>query len=228
MSDDLATTRIEDALFDLLATTDFGNIRLGDLAAKADVSLADLRRAYESPLDVLSGFARRIDVAVLEGIDPAMAGEPVKDRLFDAAMRRFDLLAPHRAGLAGLERSARRDPRLALHLARMVVGSQAWLLEASGVSAAGPRGRAKAVAMAAALARVVPVFLAEAEPGLPKTMAALDGALDRLGRVAERVGKAERAATWMVERCRSIRRGTRPAAEAPAAEPPAEPIDPSI
>ena len=224
MSVETMTARAERALLELLEAKPFQAVAMSDVAARAGVSLADLRRAYEGPFDVLSGFARRIDVAVLEGDDPAMRGEPIKDRLFEAAMRRFDLLAPHRAGLAGLERSARRDPLLALHLTRLVVGSQAWLLEACGVSTAGPKGAAKALASAGALASVVPVFLAEEEPGLAKTMAALDGALDRLGRVAERVGQAERAAAWLVERCRSLRGGKRPAAE-PSGE---EAIDPSI
>lgn len=223
MTEDRPTTRVEEALLALLVDTPFHDIRLAAVAERAGVALADLRRAYEGPLDILSGFARRIDVEVLESVDPAMAGEPIKDRLFDVSMRRFDLLAPHRAGLRGLSRSARRDPVLAVHLGRLLVGSQAWILEAAGISAAGPKGGAKAVALAAALTRIVPTFLDEAEEGLPKTMAALDAALDRLGRLAERVGKAERAVAWFAGRCRPKRGETR--AAAPTAE---EAIDPAI
>ena len=144
MNDDGPTRRAEEALLGLLAETPFRDVRLAEVATRAGVPLADLRRAYEGPLDILSGFTRRIDVAVLEGDDPAMAGEPIKDRLLDALMRRYDLLAPHRPGLEGLARSARRDPVLAVHLARLLIGSQAWILEASGVSANGPYGAAKA------------------------------------------------------------------------------------
>ncbi len=190
MTDDLPTTRIEIALLDLVADRPFHAIRLAEVAERAGVPLAELRRAYDGPFDILSGFARRIDVAVLAGDDPAMHGEPIKQRLADALMRRFDLLAPHRAGLAGLSRSARRDPALAVHLTRLLVGSQAWILEAAGVAAGGPWGAAKAAALALALARIAPTFLAEEDEGLPKTMAALDAALDRLGRLAERTGKA--------------------------------------
>ncbi len=223
MSVETLTTRAEAALLQRLATKPFHAVALHEIAAEAGVSLADLRRAYEGPLDILSGFARRIDVGVLAGVDPAMAGEPIKDRLFDALMRRFDLLAPHRAGLRGLRRSARRDPVLAAHLLRLLVGSQAWILEAAGISAAGPQGAAKAVALAAALARIAPTFLDEEDAGLPRTMAALDGALDRLGRLAERVGKAERAVAWLAGRCRPARKD----ASAPAAST-EEAIDPAI
>lgn len=188
MNEDRPTTRIEEALLALLAETPLRDVRLATIAERAGVALADLRRAYDGPLDILSGFARRIDVEVLAGDDPALAGEPVKDRLLDVLMRRFDLLAPHRPGLEGLMRSARRDPVLAAHLARLLVGSQAWTLEAAGVSASGPWGAAKATALAAAMARIAPTFFADEDPGLPKTMAAVDDALDRLGRLAERTG----------------------------------------
>ncbi|MCE1238247.1 MAG: TetR/AcrR family transcriptional regulator [Hyphomicrobiales bacterium] len=216
------TERAETALFSLLADRPFLHIRLAEIAERADVPLADLRRAYESPFDVLSGFARRIDVAVLEARDPAMAGEPVKDRLFDVLMKRFDLLGPHRAGLAGLRRSARRDPLLAVHLARLVIGSQAWMLEASGVSAAGPKGVAKSATLAAALARVVPVFLDETDAGLPKTMAALDAALDRLGRLAGRVRRIEETVGRVFAVCRRDRR------EKPSVDAADVAIDPAI
>lgn len=212
--------RTETALLELLADRPFVAVRLADVAERAGVSLADLRRAYDGPLDVLSGFARRIDVAVLEDDDPSMRSEPIKDRLFDVLMRRFDRLAPHRAGLAGLRRSARRDPVLAVHLTRLLIGSQAWILEASGVGANGPRGAARAAALATALVRIGPIFLEEEEEGLPKTMAALDAALDRLGRLAEGVARIER----VVGRFRGCRRRGRGEAgkTAPAVS---EPID---
>lgn len=224
MTDDRPTERVEEALLALLVETDFRDLRLAAIAERAGVPLADLRRAYEGPLDILSGFARRIDVAVLEGDDPAMAGEPVKDRLLDASMRRYDLLAPHRPGLEGLARSARRDPVLAVHLGRLLVGSQAWLLEASGVSASGPYGAAKAAALSAALVRLAPTFFTDTEAGLPKTMAALDAALDRLGRLAERTGAIRARCRSILSRCRPSSRRATPDASAAASEA----IDPAI
>jgi hypothetical protein len=179
--------RAETALLDLVADRAFSTIGLADLAERAAVGLADLRRLYDRPVDVLVGFTRRIDVAVLDGGDPETAAGGRRDRLFDVLMRRFDLLAPHRAGLRGLARSARRDPRLALRLTTLVVGSQVWMLEASGVATGGLVGAFRAPVLAAALARVIPVFLDEADPALPKTMKAVDETLDRLVRLDRRV-----------------------------------------
>ena len=210
MTDDRPTTdRAETALLELLADHPLAEIRLAAIAERAGVSLADLRAAYDGPLDILSGFARRIDVAVLAGDDPSMAGESRRERLLDALMRRFDLLAPHRAGLAGLRRSARRDPVLAVHLGRLVIGSQAWILEAAGISSGGLLGRLRAPVLAAALARLAPTFLADEGEGLPKTMAALDAMLADL----ERLERRARGVLARVPGCRPR------AAEAPAEAP---------
>lgn len=208
--------KIEDALLGLAAEKPFLDIRLAEIAERAGIDLADLRKAYAGPFAILESFARRIDVATLEGDDPSMAGEPRRERLFDALMRRFDLLAPYRPGLVGLAAAARRDPLLACHLARLSCGSQAWMLESAGISTAGLFGRLRAPALGVALARLLPVFLADEEEGLPKTMTALDATLDRLGALE---GRAERAVDVL---CRLRRRG-RPsdAADAAAAGDPA-------
>lgn len=208
------TERAETALLSLLAERPFLDVRFAEIAERADVALADLRRAYEGPFDVLSGFARRIDVAVLDALDPGMVDEPIKDRLFEVLMKRFDLLVPHRPGLAGLRRSAHRDPLLAVHLARLVIGSQAWMLEAAGVSAAGPKGAVRAATLAAALARIVPVFLDEEDEGLPKTMATLDATLDRLGHLAGRVRRLEERIGGLFGVCRRARSKAPAAADA--------------
>lgn len=225
MTSDEMQRAIETAFVAAAAKGAFSQIDLSAVAVEAGVSLADVRRLYDGPLDILAAFARRIDVAVIEGTDPSLASEPARERLFDALMRRFDLLAPHRVGLAGLHRSARRDPGLALALARLVVGSQAWVLRSAGISTGGIVGRLRAPALAVALARMVPVFLAEEDAGLPKTMAALDEALTSLGKAEARVTDVTtRVGRWW---CRCKAAAEKPAGT--AAEPesagasPAEP-----
>ncbi len=172
--------KIEDALLALAAEKPFHAIGLGEIAARAGTDLATLRKSYGGRFAILESFARRVDVATLEGDDPSLAAEGRRERLFDAIMRRFDLLSPHRDGIAGLEKAARRDPLLACRLGRLSCGSQAWLLEAAGISTRGLVGGLRAPALAVALARLLPMFLADREEGLPKTMAALDATLDRL------------------------------------------------
>ncbi|TBW34736.1 TetR/AcrR family transcriptional regulator [Siculibacillus lacustris] len=202
MADDEQMKTIEEALLALAGEKRFADIRPSDIAARAGIDLADLRRSFDGPFDILESFARRIDIGVLAGGDPELAGEPARERLRDVLMRRFDLLAPYRAGLAGLDRAARTDPLLACRLARISVGSQNWMLEAAGVSTVGLTGRLRAPALAVSLGCLLSTFLDDAEPGLPKTMAALDKALDRLERIDARVRWFEDLATRACDRAR--------------------------
>ncbi|MCW1840722.1 TetR/AcrR family transcriptional regulator [Prosthecomicrobium hirschii] len=185
--------KIVEALMALCAERDFARIGLAEIAAGADVTLAQLRAAYDGKMAILADFARRIDAAVLAGDDPGMAGEPPRERLFDVVMRRFDALTPHKAGVAGLMKAARRDPLLAAALNRIALTSQRWMLTAAGLDRGGLSGLARAQALALAYAQVLPVWLEETDAGLPKTMAALDTQLKRLERAGTMLGRVESA-----------------------------------
>ncbi|MBL8574846.1 MAG: TetR/AcrR family transcriptional regulator [Hyphomicrobiaceae bacterium] len=173
-----------------LATNRWQAIGLDRIADAAGLSLAQLRGAYADKAAIIADFAARIDQAVLDGHDPNMAGEPVKDRLFDVLMRRFDALAPHKVAIKGLVASVRRDPALALMLNRVAVGSQRWMLAAAGLDHSGLEGRIRAQALALAFAHVLETWIDDDAEGWPKTLAELDrvlARLDRLARVAEQL-----------------------------------------
>jgi hypothetical protein len=112
-------------------------------------------------------------------------------------MRRLEILAPHREAVRSLLRSARRNPPLALLLNAMAVRSQQWMLTAAGISASGPRGMIRAQGLAALYSGVLRTWVHDDDPGLARTMAALDrslargqrfaGLLDDLCRVSERI-----------------------------------------
>src|ERR1700731_3902948 len=86
------------------------------IAARAGVSLAELRNVFGSKLAILAAHQKEIDRRVLAGIDADMAEEPPRERLFDVLMRRIDVLSPHKAAVRSLLRSAGRNPGLALPL----------------------------------------------------------------------------------------------------------------
>lgn len=176
---DTADTIVE-AFLSLLAERAYADVTVGAIAEEAGVSLAVLNRHFPTRLDILRAFARRVDQAVLEADTSDMADEAPRDRLFDVLMTRLDALAPYRPALRSLMRSARRDPQLALALNRIARGSMTWMLAAAGVSVRGLRGRIAVDSLVVSLVKVGGVFLAEEDPGLPRTMAALDQALKAL------------------------------------------------
>jgi hypothetical protein len=116
---------------------------------------------------------------VLAGDDADMAEEPPRERLFDVLMRRIELLAPHKAAVRSLMRSAVRNPGLALALQGLGLRSQQWMLTAADIGAAGPRGFVRAQGLALLFASVLRTWIDDDDPGLARTMAALDRALAR-------------------------------------------------
>jgi AcrR family transcriptional regulator len=196
-------TRILDAFLGRLATMPFDAIELADVAADAGVSLSELRSHYDGRMALLDAFNRRIDLAVLERVDPAMADEPPRERLFDVLMRRFDALAPWREAVRMLDRSVRRDPMLALAAAPGLLGSMDFMLASARIAGGGIRGRLRTQALALAWARMVSVWLDDDDPGLARTMVAVDRELQRCER-AERF--AERLARFSPDVLRRPRR----------------------
>ena len=89
------------------------------------------------------------------------------------------LMTPHRAAMKSMMRSAVRNPGLALALNAVAVNSQQWMLTAADIDAAGPRGLIRAQRLALLYARVVRVWLNDHDPGLARTLAALDRELAR-------------------------------------------------
>jgi AcrR family transcriptional regulator len=162
-----------DALMALLAEQSFEEIGLAEVAGRAGLKLSQLRAEFGSTLAILGAQMKDIDRAVLAGGSADMAEEPPRERLFDVLMRRLEALAPYKEAVRSLMRSARRNPGLALALNAMAVRSQAWMLEAAGIGAHGPRGALRAQGAALMFARVLRVWFDDDEPGLDRTMAAL-------------------------------------------------------
>jgi AcrR family transcriptional regulator len=166
--------RIVAAFMGLLAEGPIEEIERAEIAARAGVSLAALRGEFGSVLAILAAHIKDIDRTVLSGGDADMAEEPARERLFDVLMRRIEALAPHKEAIRSLLRSLRRHPGLALAVNGLAVRSQRWMLTAAGLDSAGPPGALRAQGLAVLFARVLRVWVDDDDPGLARTMAALD------------------------------------------------------
>jgi AcrR family transcriptional regulator len=172
------------AFLELLAAKRIEQIGLAEIAEEAGVPLAQLRGEFAAPLAILAAHIKAVDRAVLSADMSDIEEEPPRERLFDVLMRRLEILKPHREAVRSLLRSARLNPPLALALNAMAVRSQQWMLTAAGISASGPRGMLRAQGLAALFGGVLRTWIADDDPGIARTMAALDRALARGQRFA--------------------------------------------
>ncbi len=193
------------ALMALAAERDFASVGLADIAEKAGISLAALREVTDGKLTLLEHLSRSVDLAVLAGVRDGNE-ESRRDRLFDLLMKRFDALAPMKAGMEGLWRSARRDPPLALALHAITLTAMRWMLEAADIPAGGLRRAIRVEGLTVVYIRAVHAWLADDDPDLAKTMAALDSGLRRGEAALERLDKVtEFCRSFMPERGRRRR-----------------------
>ena len=172
------------AFMTLLAEKRFEETGLAEIAEAAGVSLAEFRGEFASPLAILAAHIKDTDRAVLAADFSDMAEEPPRERLFDVLMRRLEILAPHRDAVRSLIRSASRNPPLAMAFNGLAVRSQQWMLTAADVGASGPRGMVRAQGLALLFGSVLRTWVNDDDPGLARTMAALDRALGRGQRFA--------------------------------------------
>ncbi len=182
-------TAIIKALMELAASQPWPEISLPMIAEKADVSLADLRDHFPSKGSILGGFARMIDRQVLEGTGTDMQDEPMRDRLLDVMLRRFDALSPWRAAIANIQQHMRRDPLSLLALNQVALNSWRYMLAAAHIDTEDKLGTMRIQGAALVFARALDTWLTEEGTDLTKTMAVLDKELKRgemfMGRMAD-------------------------------------------
>ena len=111
-------TEFDDALiaatFALAADVGWQRTSVAAAARASGIPLESARTRFPSKVAVLIGFGRMADRAALAH---AAVDGTNRDRLFDATMRRIDVLQAHRAGVLALRAYLPTHPGVALLLA---------------------------------------------------------------------------------------------------------------
>ncbi|MGO9546889.1 MAG: TetR/AcrR family transcriptional regulator [Rhodomicrobium sp.] len=216
--------RIIAAALRLAETRGWRDLSLGEIAAGADLPLAEMRKDFQSKGQILAAFSRAVDQAVLEKF--AAPGPDVpRDRLFDVLITRFEIMQPYKPAIRRIRDDLGTSFGEALAQLRPALKSQYWMLAAAGINGEGGRGFMRVQGLLAIYSRVFGVWLGDDDPGLARTMATLDR---RLRRGESVLRGMERIRSGCEGLARALRGEKRKAGEAPQAqtdthEPPAEP-----
>ena len=177
---DMDDTEFDDALigatFSLAADIGWQKTSVAAAARSAGVPLERARARFPGKAAVLLRFGQLADQAALAHV--AQDGTN-RDRLFDATMRRIDVLQAHRPGVLALRSYLPARPMLTMLLGAATLTSVAWLLEGSGISAQGPVGALRVQGMNAVWLYTVRAWTRDDSVDLGATMKALDRALDQ-------------------------------------------------
>jgi AcrR family transcriptional regulator len=171
MIDTLTTKgRVVAALLKLAGERRWQDISMLDIADAAGLSLADLRKEFERKSQILSSFGYMVDEDVLRKAPRRPAAQEKRDAVFEVVMSRFDALMPYRAALKSASDGGALDGSLLKSLMR----SQAAMLQAAGIDTEGPGGAVRVAGLAGVFTRTFRTWLDDTDPGMARTMAALD------------------------------------------------------
>ncbi len=185
---------VADAAVSLAAERSWDEVALRDIAEAAGVPMARLYGVVASKDDVLDAIAARLDRAAAKDLEIDRAA-PMRERLFDAAMARFDAMEERRAGLVSIIEAESAKPEAVVRFLPRGLKTARWLMELAGVDTAGPVGLARASGFALILGRTTRAWLKDDAGGLARTMASLDRSLRDLETWRERIAEPLRRAT---------------------------------
>ena len=178
-----------DRALGLVAERGWSGTSLVEMAAAAGVPLDTFHRHYPSKAAILRALSHRVDTAMLAGIEPA-AGEGARDRLFDAIMRRFDALNPHKAAVRAIARDIGRDPLALACRTGPLCRVLSLTLEAADLDAGGLRGLARIEGLSWIYLSTLRTWLRDESEDMAKTMAALDRRLRTADRMISALCRA--------------------------------------
>ena len=205
----------------------WAEVTLGEIAARAGSTLVGLKAHFASKAEILAAFVAMVDDEVLTRAPRRDEGQAARDALFEVVMSRFDVLDAWKPAIRSIVGNGLPDPGQIVG----VLVSNRWMLEAAGIGSGGLEGAARTAGLASVYAAVFRVWLDDDDPGLARTMAALDRRLRRGERAIQRaedvIKGIERAAGALFGAAGKMRArmdrgpGADPVDRGPGAPPPA-------
>jgi len=191
--------RLIDAALALAAGQPWHTLSLPEIARHAGVPLGEALLTLPSLGHIQRALIARVDRKVFSSLEDDPLDGSVRDKLFDILMRRFDAMDGHQAAIKSMRRGGLRnplqiplrDPLATACLGARFLKSMAMSLQAAGVSTDGCLGALKTKALAAIQLNAMRVWIDDDDPGMARTMAALDKGLARAEKFASRRQPAE-------------------------------------
>jgi hypothetical protein len=197
MTDDEFDDALITGAFSIAASDGWHAVSVIAAARQAALPLDRARKNFAGRDAILLRFGKRADSAALA---EAPSTGPVRERIFDLLMRRFDALQTQRLGVLALLKSLPTDPGTALLLTAATARSMGWMLQAAGIPTTGLSGQLAINALLGVWLYTIRAWQTDDTADLSKTMAALDKALSR----------AEQAANWFGRSTKATEEGPKP------------------
>ena len=173
---------LADEAWQQLGSRPLADLTLAEIAAHAEIDAGLAVAVAGDPQQLVLGkMAALDDQAVLESFaDIEDAGAiPIREKILEALMHRFEVYAPYRVQIQALNRAARRRPDLALALGLGLQSVTRRMLAMAGDHCDGWRGLMRVKGVVGVVMVVARVWMKDDSPDLAPTMKELDRRLQQ-------------------------------------------------
>ena len=173
---------LADEAWQQLGSRPLADLTLAEIAAHAEIDASLAVAVAGDPQQLVLGkMAALDDQAVLESFaDIEDAGAiPIREKILEALMHRFEVYAPYRVQIQALNRAARGRPDLALALGLGLQSVTRRMLAMAGDHCDGWRGLMRVKGVVGVVMVVARVWMKDDSPDLAPTMKELDRRLQQ-------------------------------------------------
>ena len=130
---------------ELVSDVGWSNFTLAALARNQEIEELELESLFSDKVGLLQAFSEFIDEQTLANLDSDIFDPeiPIRERLLEIMLVRFDVLAPYKDGVCELLKVTGKDPKMFVVAAKAIKVSMRSSLETVGVSTRGIKGNIK-------------------------------------------------------------------------------------
>jgi len=178
---------------ELVADAGWSNFTLDALARKQEIEELELEKLFSDKVGLLQAFSEFIDEQTLANLDSDIFDPeiPIRERLLEIMLVRFDVLAPYKDGVCELFKVTGKDPKMLAVAAKAIKISMRSSLETVGVSTKGIKGIIKIKGLAAVFLFGMRTWSKEEGRDITATTRILDDRLKWADSLAESLGLVE-------------------------------------
>ena len=132
-------------LMEKIASDGWQSIDPENLSQECDFDVLNVTGGLRNKVDLLVAFSKFIDATVAQAIDADLKDDqiPVRERLLEALLIRFEILAPYKAGIIKLMKALPNNPNFVLIGSKSLKLSMEATLAAVGLESRGIQGTIK-------------------------------------------------------------------------------------
>ena len=181
------------AVMELIADGGWNDLTFSELAGSQKIQEAELESQFKDKTGSLPAFSEFIDELTLEGLDSDVFDPeiPVRERLLEILLVRFDVLAPYKNGVRELLRVTAQDPKMFVIAAKAIRISMRSSLETVGNSTQGIKGIIKIKGLTAVFLLGMRAWCTEGNRDTTVTTRSLDDRLKWAESLALSIGLAD-------------------------------------